>query len=488
MEVMMKRLTRIAPIAALALLLTGCVLLGLYGEGMDTATDSPFGFHPASVHHPGYAQSGFSDALELGIGWAREGVYAFWFLIQPDLAATAYDFSLHDRQWGDIPPGIRILGNIAPQGTRDEGRCGPRSCMPLDVPAYEAFVRATVERYDGDGIDDMPNLRNPIVTWQVSNEPNTVSFPDFAELQRITYGAIKDACPSCSVLVGGVAGMPYDYIDSFDRFYAPFLTELAGEAVDVFDFHWFGLADGDYLLRDRRTGEDVLEHLRDTLATSGFSEGLPIWITEMGSYSGDPEEIRQVEGGSFPYQTEREQAADLFKRHIYSLAQGVEKIFPAFGVIEGFMHDDGYFDHTGLVYDGEGADDPGLGVKKLAYYAYRRMTDELQGCDWSTVRMVRDGATNNHVYLFAVEREMREIYIAWWDTFSEAEYIKGDVRPILLDELAATNITVKPVVPTATRGIDVVDYSTTFSDSTQPVEAGSARVILDDSPVIIVPD
>lgn len=42
--------------------------------------------------------------------------------------------------------------------------------------------------------------------------------------------------------------------------------------------------------------------------------------------------------------------------------------------MEGFKYDGGYFDFTGLIYDGWGAGDPGLGVRKLSYYTYRKMT------------------------------------------------------------------------------------------------------------------
>ena len=58
--------------------------------------------------------------------------------------------------------------------------------------------------------------------------------------------------------------------------------------VDVFDFHWYGTASGDYRFADIPTGQDVYQHIRDTLTTNGFPTNLPIWITEMGSYSGDP--------------------------------------------------------------------------------------------------------------------------------------------------------------------------------------------------------
>lgn len=43
---------------------------------------------------------------------------------------------------------------------------------PKDMPAYVEYVRSVVERYDGDGVDDMPGLTAPIRYWEVDNEPD----------------------------------------------------------------------------------------------------------------------------------------------------------------------------------------------------------------------------------------------------------------------------------------------------------------------------
>jgi len=176
---------------------------------------------------------------------------------------------------------------------------------------------------------------------------------------------------------------PSDYISKFNTDYAPILKELNGKYVDVFDFHWYGQASGDYRLRDSVAvtagatgsdsvaGADVLAHIRQTLSADGFPADMPVWITEMGSYSGDPSEgggppERQGKRLENPFQSERQQAQDHYKRFIYPLSRGIGKVFLAFGLMEGFKHEDGYFDHTGLIHDGEGAGDPGRGIKKLS--------------------------------------------------------------------------------------------------------------------------
>lgn len=444
----------------------------------DESADSPFGFHPAGIFVPDYPANGFADAEEIGVRWHRPPVYAFWFLVQPDRNDPAYDWTLLDEQYAAVPASIRILANIAPDHPRSpHGYALPDSFIPIDEDAYTAFVAAAVERYDGDGVDDLPGLVQPILHWQVGNEPNHQTTSGFATLQRITYQAIKQACAECTVLIGGVAGFPDDYIAQFDSGYAPILAELAGDYVDVFDFHWYGTATGDYRLRDTVAGGDVYDHIRSTLESHGFSPQLPIWITEMGSYSGDPI------GPAFPPQSERQQAADLFKRFIYSLDRGVEKVFPAFGLIEGFKQDGGYFDHTGLIFDGRGLGDPGLGVRKLGYYTYRKMTEMLEGADWTTLTMLRDGTGGDYVFLFRVMKDRAPIHIAWWDDFD----FPGDVdaMPVTLSGLAGSAVRVTSVVPSARFGSEVDDYATAFSVTSQAVSEGTATIRLGQDPVIL---
>ncbi|MBI5378646.1 MAG: hypothetical protein HZA23_00625, partial [Nitrospirae bacterium] len=206
--------------------------------------DSPFGFHPASIGQ--LPALSFSAAQDIGVRWHRPPVYAFWSLAQPDRTRPTYDWSLYDAQYGLVPAGINILANIEVEPRLHlSGYSLAGSYLPVDTAAYQAFVRAVVERYDGDGVDDMPGLTAPIRYWQVSNEISN-QLSGFSELQRITYTAIKDACPDCYVLIGGVGGMPANYPGNFNGVYLPILQALAGRYMDIFDFHWYGNATGDY--------------------------------------------------------------------------------------------------------------------------------------------------------------------------------------------------------------------------------------------------
>ena len=475
----MKKILCKAMVFSFMILVSGSVVLPAFAFLVPPISESvesaPFGFHPALVNSPGYPYNGYADAQNIGATWTRD-VYAYWFKIQPYLFIGAYDFDFYDQQYGSVPANMRILANIAPQGDTDEGYCLPNSYLPVDVDSYIAFVRATVERYDGDGVFDMPGLTNPIKYWQVGNEPNSLK-PGFADLQRITYNAIKAACPDCTVLIGGVSGVPpvSQYINSFDQQYKPILDALGGRYVDILDFHWFGKATGDYL-----GAKPVYDHIRAVLQADGFPAGLPIWITEMGSYSGNP--APGLNGTDYPNQTERQQALDYFKRFIYPLSFGVKKIFPAFGLMEGLDHQDSYFDHTGLIYDGMYAGDTGFGQKKLGYFMYKKMTEVLDGVQWDSIQTVRE---SNGVYIYKLFKNCTTIYAAWWDYFSDASYTPGKTIAVTLSGLNESSVTATEVVPRFQFGTQVADYYSAFNTSTIPVHGGNAAIRLGDSPVFV---
>ncbi len=359
----------------------------LSAQPQGSADASPFGFHPALA--PGF---GFEFAQELGVRWHRPGLYLMWVLGQPDVADNNYVWELFDRDVRVVPPGMRQIRNLCvchdnmvqipgrplleavkrPQINVSQHVEGT-TYRPKDVAKYQRWVRAVVERYDGDGVDDMPGLVAPIKHWQVDNEPPRRR-EGYADLVRITSKAVKDADPTAKVLLGGLE-IPFDDYRQriYEREQLPILQDLQGKGIDILDLHWFGHLD------ESRRLPRALERVRGDLKQCGF-ENTAIWFTEAGTYSGTP---RHHQGHLLPLQTERQQAAEMVKRHVVALGEGVEKLYWAWGMIEGFVNvqDNDYFDNTGFVYDGIGPDDRGRGTKKVAYWTYQRMTGLLQHWD-----------------------------------------------------------------------------------------------------------
>lgn len=384
--------------------------------------DSPFGFHPASINSMDYRY-----ARDIGVVWDRGGLYLMWVLVQPDIR-KGYDWQRFDEYFRSLPPGMMSLKNITVahdgmvniKGRSDIAGKVDRNEIdlsehlegttyrPKDSDAYSSWVKAAVERYDGDGIDDMPGLRTSVKHWQVDNEPPRLR-EGYTDLVLITSEAVKEADPQAKVLIGGLQ-LPCGEdrkIRNYYRTQAPLLKELKGRAIDIADFHWFGLA-GEW-----RMLPEAIAIVKDDLKRYGFND-IQIWFTEMGTYSGRPSAGTEE---NLPSQSEREQASEMIKRYTVALSEGVEKIFWAWGMQEGFqtITDNDYFDNTGFIYDGIGPGDPGRGTKKIIYYTHKKMAQFLQYWDGNAPQKVEIDV-NTFAYRFRFHGpEDIGIIVAWID-------------------------------------------------------------------------
>jgi hypothetical protein len=361
------------------------------------------------------------NARDLGIHWSRTDVTGgLWqFLIERE--PGRYDWSGTDavimaqRKWG-----INLVCRISPgtAGNDAHRQEPPKPTFPDDIERYRRFVRTGVERYDGDGIDDAPGSPR-VACWQIHNEPDGPQFwqdtPErFAQLHRITFEEIKAADPTAVTLLAGCATH-----EGLNRFFKPLLADLGRDGK-----HWFDIADlhfnqpefwpspqGDY----RGLTRAVMD-FRAELDKNGFDDA-PIWITECGVYSNQPPAggpFDQGPRGLLPLVTEHDHAADLVRRYVLALSLGVRKVFWN-GMLERFAErGNGYFAHTGLIYDGR-FDPPhvAFGEKKLAYYAYQKMVQMLRASDWDRLQVLRNGSDGVFCVRFPRKGTSGSVVVAW---------------------------------------------------------------------------
>jgi len=88
------------------------------------------------------------------------------------------------------------VSNYMPKGAYPDGKYWQ---------AWYKFVYTLVERYDGDGKDDLPGLKqNLLYNLHLEDEMDThwkkYTPEQFGQLMEITYKAIKDACPDVLVM------------------------------------------------------------------------------------------------------------------------------------------------------------------------------------------------------------------------------------------------------------------------------------------------
>jgi len=162
-------------------------------------------------------------------------------------------------------------------------------CNPASWENFKEWVSAVVERYDGDGTDDMPNLKIPVKYWEVMNEPDLSygnNAPDsdrltfykegpkeYAKLLIETSKVIRSADSEAKILIAGAAGAD----ERFLNFYRQALSVSgAGEAFDIGNVHCIS--------NDHRTNDFNVGAYEKILSSLGISK--PIWVTEAESFNG----------------------------------------------------------------------------------------------------------------------------------------------------------------------------------------------------------
>jgi hypothetical protein len=460
---------------------------------MVTSSDSPFGIHPASNDNYAYAR-------DLGIKWNSEGMFFVWEWIDSGrngkysytnaTLSTGETFNYDQERVNLYSEDIEMALNICPFHKGGEFQSDGEKLI------YQDFVEKTVKRYDGnddlgctlaspdcysngDGQYPSSDLiskfkANPIKYWQVCNKLEDTCSTDcnntyatkYAEALKLTYEAVKEADPTANVLIAG---------DSKKDLYPAVYGALGGQYIDIIDFHRYGTYDW-------YNPKDDFNFLKGSLQVSGFDTSkLRFWITETGTYSGTP-----TIDTTYQYQSEKQQAEGLFKAYVSALANGIEKIFWAWGIVEGFNAACSIFDFTGLVYDGcdcvngtytcgtNIGYDLGSGVKKLSYYTYKKMVETLDGSDWTNIQTIQE---SSGVYIYKFTKNGHPIWVAWNDNINS--------QTISLDVGTINTVNVVEAIPKYASGSEVTNYNSAFNTELKTAQSGKITVTLSDAPVFV---
>ena len=251
-----------------------------------------------------YKQS-MDMAVELGIKWWRP-LYLFeWKNVQPH-NSTQWEFNYLDsivkwtgeRELNLLP--VFITLSISPYWARNKrisyeyyGKRYPPDTNYWDE--YETYIKKLIERYDGDGINDMPGLLIPIKHWEFVNEPYGKCFlgtPDqFIDMFKKTHNAIKEADPEANIvgpcLTSDQDSLKWTYFDidkkkemyrnlgAWTKALISFIDSIGINNIDIVSHHIYN--------NSTNTLNDI-ENLRNLLETYYDRKDKPIWITELGAW------------------------------------------------------------------------------------------------------------------------------------------------------------------------------------------------------------
>ena len=143
---------------------------------------------------------------------------------------------------------------------------------PCSMENYKIFLINLVDRYDGDGNNDMPGLTKPIIYWEIMNEPEFKMFfkgtkEDFVEIFNFSSKLIKSKQKDAVIVMAGAAGMFPE-----NKKYWNLVLPKIKENFDIANIHHISTPEGNC---DKEFWVDEFAAL---LKSNNINK--PIWLTE----------------------------------------------------------------------------------------------------------------------------------------------------------------------------------------------------------------
>ena len=143
---------------------------------------------------------------------------------------------------------------------------------PCSMEDYKTFLLKLVDRYDGDGSNDMPGLTKPIKYWDIMNEPEFDMFfrgsqEDFVEIFNFSSKIIKEKQKDAVIVMAGAAGM----FPENKKYWKSVLPKIR-DHFDIANIHHISGPDGQC---DRELWVDEFAALLKSVNVDK-----PIWVTE----------------------------------------------------------------------------------------------------------------------------------------------------------------------------------------------------------------
>jgi len=373
-----------------------------------SSQESPFGFYPHGQEFykaPGELADDetidevFNLIQKTGVKWIRYHLY--WDHLEPNPPTSG----VHDYKWDELPNDriisfagkhdIHVMLTIRSANEWVLPYWSMENPMQSDLPKdeyiddYQDFVRAIMERYDGDGIDDA--LHSPKIThFEIENEIESNVFwrqgkdreERYAKLLTYASEIIKESNPSNKILIS--FANPKTGLHPSDPFFEDLVNYNNGEIVnkfDIVDLHHIGNGVFSEIENEIKDYEDVLTR---------YATSKEYWSTETVITS-----THETDGYGG---TEDKQAMDMIKIYVRFISSGWQRV-----MLRNFVDDeekgnnkkplDGIvnLDHT----------------PKEAYYSYQTMVSKLD--DFSFVQKLSEGQ-----YKFMVNN--KPVYVLWSDT------------------------------------------------------------------------
>jgi hypothetical protein len=265
---------RLGPIGRSGRGLAGVLLAGLLAAVVAGATASVATAAAPGVVLANTAAPHLADVRALGTHWVR--VFATWPDLEPEPGVFAPDWlASYDKLFAALPPGTKVIVDVV-DTPRWETGSEDQHAPPANPEDFAAFVGALAQRWAGR-----------VAAFEIWNEEDSPSWwtgaPDasaYARLLNTVYPVVKAADPSATVVLGGLTGNDYPFLEEVYQDGAKGSFDAVGvhtdTACDIDSPYTFLRGMDGRLIPDSFLG---YREVHRVMLANGDDK--PIWLTEM---------------------------------------------------------------------------------------------------------------------------------------------------------------------------------------------------------------
>ena len=266
-----------APLRALkplltAVLLSACLLAGSASSSL--IAPAPANAAEAGVNLNGLSPANVAEASALGAKWVR--VFVPWPDLEPSPGVhSAFWLGQYDRLLGALPKGAHAILDFVDTPSWESGSAAANA-PPSNPADYAGILHFIAQRWAGKvAAYEIWNEEDASAWWAGAPDPAA-----YTRLLQAAYPAVKSADPAAKVVLGGLTGNDYNFLQGvyqaggkgyFDAIGVH--TDTACDVNSPFSF----LRDN-----DGQIDQDSFIGYREVHATEvANGDDVPIWMTEM---------------------------------------------------------------------------------------------------------------------------------------------------------------------------------------------------------------
>jgi hypothetical protein len=218
--------------------------------------------------------SGVAQVKALGAHWVR--VFAPWPDLEPSPGVhSAFWFPRFERVFSTLPKGTKVIVDFVNAPSWESGSAAPNA-PPANPGDYAAALHYVAARWAGR-----------VAAYEIWNEEDIAPWwagaPDpaaYTRLLQAAYPAVKSADPAAKVVLGGLAGNDYNFLQGVYQAGGKGYFDAVGVHTDTacdINSPYSVLRDS-----DERLDADSFLGYREVHATElANGDDKPIWMTEM---------------------------------------------------------------------------------------------------------------------------------------------------------------------------------------------------------------